>query len=240
MDNHFNTISNKYDGEIPEHIRLHLLEKKNSFTLKGLQKYRKSAIMGVDIGCGTGHYLSRIADHGYKMYGFDSSEGMVECAKVNNQYNNATIKAGDILHIPFPDNYFDFAYSINVFHHLTTREEQKTALMEVSRILKPGGVFFLHEINTDTFIFRFYMNYIFPLTNKIDDDKETELWVPIKWLENVDIPMLHFEDVVCYTFIPNFLPRFIFKVSIYIESFLEKFTMGKLGAHYMVTLTKNV
>ena len=28
--------------------------------------------------------------------------------------------------------------------------------------------------------------------------------------------------------------------TIYIESFLEKFTKGKLGAHFMLTLIKNV
>lgn len=49
----------------------------------------------------------------------------------------------DAVHLPFPDNSFDFVYSNAVLEHLEKPEE---AILELKRILEPGAISF-HEID---------------------------------------------------------------------------------------------
>lgn len=43
----------------------------------------------------------------------------------------------DILNLPHPDSFFDFAISIAVIHHLSTPERRVQAIREILRTLKP-------------------------------------------------------------------------------------------------------
>ncbi|MBU1078254.1 MAG: class I SAM-dependent methyltransferase [Spirochaetes bacterium] len=238
MKNHFDRIAQDYDKQIPKHIQTHLLKKKSAFMKKRLLAAGKRYRKGLDIGCGTGHYLKKMDHYGYRMTGFDFSKGMVQEAKKQNKGKNINITEGSILKIPHKASQFDFAYTINVMHHLPTLKKQKEALKEVYRILKPGGIFFIHEVNTDNPLFKFYMNYIFPMTSRIDDD-DTELWLSAKWIKKNPVKGFICEDILYFTFLPNFLPKFLFPLSVKLESHLEKITKGKQGAHYMALLKKS-
>lgn len=44
----------------------------------------------------------------------------------------------DILNLPHPDSFFDFAISIAVVHHLSTTGRRVEAIREILRTLKPG------------------------------------------------------------------------------------------------------
>ena len=58
----------------------------------------------------------------------------------------ATLSPFDGMRIPYPDAHFDLAYAACVFHHIP--EDQHVALLrEISRVLVPGGSFFLFEHN---------------------------------------------------------------------------------------------
>jgi len=46
--------------------------------------------------------------------------------------------------IPCPADYFDFAFSIAVIHH-NSLEDQDSLMLELARVLKPGGMLFLFE-----------------------------------------------------------------------------------------------
>lgn len=238
MNKHFDNIASKYDTLIPEHIRLHLLEKKTELMKKYIYKYFNNNVKGLDMGCGTGHYLNRMQKSGFIMSGFDSSKGMVKQSKINNKSIQNQIKTGSIVKIPFNKNKFDFAYCINVLHHLPSLDKQKQALQDIARILRPGGILFIHDMNTDNLLFKIYLKYIFPLTSSIDDD-EPDLWVSPKWIRKNPIQELSLLNIEYFTFFPNFLPKFIFKPMIKIEYFLEKITKNRYGAHYMAVLKKN-
>ena len=73
---------------------------------------------------------------------------------------------------PAADASYDFLYVINVLHHLASVDEQRRAFAELLRVLKPGGLLFVHEINTRNILFRFYMGYVFPSLNCIDEGVE--------------------------------------------------------------------
>lgn len=87
-----------------------------------------------DIGCGNGKNMQlRCEDITY--HGMDISEEMVNIC----QARGFNVIHGNILQIPFDDEYVDASMSIAVIHHLTTRDERVTAIRELIRITKPGG-----------------------------------------------------------------------------------------------------
>ncbi|MDP2934613.1 MAG: methyltransferase domain-containing protein [bacterium] len=66
----------------------------------------------------------------------DFSENLIRIAK---EKNGDRFIVGDILSLPFSDNYFDSVWAIAVLHHIPTKKLRKCALSEIKRVLKPGG-----------------------------------------------------------------------------------------------------
>lgn len=96
-------------------------------------KKQKGKIL--DLGSGSGRNLVKTKG---KMYLVDFSEEMINLAKKKAKKENidAEFFVGDIIKLPFPDNFFDAAISIAVLHCLD-REQQKKAVKELYRVLKP-------------------------------------------------------------------------------------------------------
>lgn len=86
-----------------------------------------------DIGCGNGRFILSRDDIQFE--GCDASQGMVDICNERG----LKVKYGNLTDLPFPDNYFDGLICIAVLHHLSTEERRKTAIKELTRILKPGG-----------------------------------------------------------------------------------------------------
>ena len=126
---------------------------------------------GLDVGCGQGAYVARMRELGFDVHGIDMSAGQVRLA-ARNVGGEGIVQVGSVLDIPSADASYDFLYIINVLHHLNSVEEQRRAFRELLRVLKPGGLLFVHEINTRNILFRFYMGYVFPSLNCIDEGVE--------------------------------------------------------------------
>ena len=141
-----------------------------------------------------------------------------------------------MLRIPAADGSHDFAYVINVLHHLSSVEEQRLAFAELVRVLRPGGVLFVHEINTRNILFRFYMGYVFPSLNCIDEGVERWL-LPHLMTVYTDVPVA---DIRYFTFLPDFLPRRLVRLLTPIERLLEASPLGAYSAHYMAVLRKPI
>jgi SAM-dependent methyltransferase len=176
-----------------------------------------------------------MSGYGYRMWGIDTSEGMLAQARKNGIAQAFAVVRGSAQALPFADGSFDFSYSINVLHHLRSREEQREALREMARVVKPGGLFFIQEINADNAVFRFYMTVLFPLTNRIDGDRP-DLWVPGDWLRKAKIRGVQFREAFYFTFIPHTLPDSWIPAAVKIEATLERLTAGRLGAHALFVL----
>lgn len=103
-----------------------------------LQKMQAQPHGGVlEIGCGTADHLF-ILSQAWKVrgQGFDRSEGMIGQAQEKNP--GLELSLGDAsARFPYPDDAFDFAYSVNVIHYIP---DLGSYLREAARILKPGGV----------------------------------------------------------------------------------------------------
>ncbi|HOV88325.1 MAG TPA: class I SAM-dependent methyltransferase, partial [Syntrophobacteraceae bacterium] len=54
-----------------------------------------------------------------------------------------SLYVGDVLALPYRDDSLDAVFAFGVLHHVP---DWRTALHEISRVLKPGGAYFLEEI----------------------------------------------------------------------------------------------
>jgi 2-polyprenyl-3-methyl-5-hydroxy-6-metoxy-1,4-benzoquinol methylase/uncharacterized membrane protein YbhN (UPF0104 family) len=235
---HFDDIAAGYEEQIPLHIRERLLDRKISFMQRRLEEAgMRPGARGIDVGCGQGWYACEMAARGYRMDALDQAADQIAHAR---QYAAArqcgvTFQATDAERLPFADGAFDFAYSINVIHHVIDPAKREKVLEEIVRVLKPGGIFFLHEINTENPLFRFYMSYFFPLMCEIDEGTE-------RWIKPTRLPAVPggtWSDHVDYfTFLPDFTPRPVLDALRDVEGWLERSPLRSWSAHYVARLTK--
>jgi 2-polyprenyl-3-methyl-5-hydroxy-6-metoxy-1,4-benzoquinol methylase len=236
---HFDRIASEYDEQIPRHVRDRLLERKIAIMQRRLEECGIGAgAAGLDVGCGQGWYAIEMARKGYRMSAFDQSAGQVELARRHaaEQAVAVDFTAIDAAAMPFADQSFDFAYSINVIHHIVDLETRQRALAEIIRVLRPGGVFFLHEINVENPLFRTYMGYVFPFLRSIDDG--TERWIKPSLLPQVQGAAWRAE-VDYFTFMPDFMPPALLRAMAGMERWLERSPLRRWSAHYTARLVKS-
>lgn len=87
----------------------------------------------LEVGCGTGLILSRVAHEARRAEGVDLSPGMLELAKKRG----LDVREGSATELPYPDASFDVVYSFKVLAHVPDIEK---ALSEMARVCRPGGV----------------------------------------------------------------------------------------------------
>lgn len=64
--------------------------------------------------------------------------------KYSQKFNFAVnLSASDIGHLPYRDETFDWAISVATYHHVKGEKERQAALIELRRVLKPGGEAFI-------------------------------------------------------------------------------------------------
>lgn len=104
--------------------------------------------LGLDAGCGAGHDLVRIADGGAEIIGFDLSDGVEVARRLTVHRPNVHVVQGDLNHLPFRPEIFDFVYSFGVLHHLS---EPFRGFRNLARTLKPGAalITYLYEDFSD-------------------------------------------------------------------------------------------
>jgi ubiquinone/menaquinone biosynthesis C-methylase UbiE len=99
----------------------------------------------LDLACGTGIYLQNqmefFKDKNINWYGLDASRDMLE--KAREKIVGASFVDGVAENMPFEPNKFDFIVNNYAFHHFTQKAE---ALDEITRVLKVGGIFEMHNI----------------------------------------------------------------------------------------------
>jgi len=94
----------------------------------------------VDIGCGSGSFVKRAQLLGYLAQGLEFDPQAVE--KAQRQHIN--VSQGALPDTGLPSSHFDAVSLSHVIEHL---HEPVRALREISRILKPGGFFWLSTPN---------------------------------------------------------------------------------------------
>lgn len=229
---HFDDIADAYDVQIPESRRHALLDRKTAL-MREIIEQRGVGRRGLDVGCGQGAYVERMRALGFDVDGIDASAGQIQLAE-RHVGKGSVVRVGSVLDIPAAEHDFDFLYIINVLHHLPSEEDQRRAFAELFRVLRPGGLLFVHEINTRNILFRFYMGYVFPSLNCIDEGVERWL-LPHRMEPFTDTPVA---EVRYFTFLPDFIPQTMARILRPVEQLLERSPLKPYSAHYMCVFVK--
>ncbi|WP_225769006.1 class I SAM-dependent methyltransferase [Inquilinus sp. Marseille-Q2685] len=110
-------------------------------TLERTRHYLRDGDAVFEFGCGTGTTALRLASSVGRILATDISAEMIAIARGKAEAAgcaNADFRVATPDAMPCPDGTFDVALGFNVLHLVAARE---TALRNVHRLLKPGGIF---------------------------------------------------------------------------------------------------
>ncbi len=105
---------------------------------------RESRVL--DVGCGTGYGSAYLAETAVGVTGFDISKAAVRLAR--RKYSRPRFYVMDAQKLGFPDASFDFIISTENFEHL---RDQRGHLVELRRVLRPGGLLLIGTPNPEMF-----------------------------------------------------------------------------------------
>jgi len=102
----------------------------------------------IDVGCGVGGSTRRLSyESGCLVTGIDLSDEYIDVAErltqLLNMQERVKFKAASAMELPFEDNTFDGAWSIQMNMNI---EDKSGWLSEVYRVIKPGGRAVLYEV----------------------------------------------------------------------------------------------
>lgn len=86
----------------------------------------------LEVGCGTGLVLERVAHFADEAIGMDLSPAMLERARARG----LSVVEGSATALPFDDESFDVAYTFKVLAHIPEADQ---CLSEMVRVVRPGG-----------------------------------------------------------------------------------------------------
>lgn len=131
----YNLAAKEYDSKA---AYLNSFEKKQVIPLLGELDGKKI----LDVGAGTGRLTVMLRDHRAEVVALDVSEKMLEELHRKNKHIQTVV--GDAESLPFPDNDFDIVTAAFLIVHL---KNPTRFFDEVYRVLKPGGLFLVTNIN---------------------------------------------------------------------------------------------
>jgi SAM-dependent methyltransferase len=95
---------------------------------------------GLDAACGFGRHLFYAREFGARMVGVDFSEAIKSAGTVMAGRDGAALVKGNLYHLPFKQEAFDFIYCLGALHHLPDPERGFQSLLPH---VKPGGAVFI-------------------------------------------------------------------------------------------------
>jgi ArsR family transcriptional regulator len=132
----------------------------DTFHLEGMLSLLNPAWIVADIGTGTGAMLPLLAPHVQKVIAVDPSEAMLSGARVRVQncgLTNVDVRSGAAEELPIDKASVDAALLTLV---LTYTADPPAVLREIRRILKPGGIVLVIDLQPhDVELFREKLNH---------------------------------------------------------------------------------
>ena len=96
----------------------------------------------LEVGFGSGLFAVAFARAGAEVHGLEVNPVLLDIARENSKRDGAAVdlKVYDGRKFPYPDNFFDYAFSTSVLEHVSNPRE---VLAEIARVLKRGGKCYL-------------------------------------------------------------------------------------------------
>jgi SAM-dependent methyltransferase len=222
----FDRIAHEYDEAFAPHVVEHYLAKRVAYITERVPHGR-----GLDVGCGTGILAGRLADAGLAMTGIDPSQGMLD-VMAESRPGVAGVRA-DGTELPFDDGTFDLAITVAALHHVADPADVRRTLMEMVRVLRPGGRIVIWDHNPKNPYWKLLMA-------RVPQDDGSERLVPeeeiLGGLLDGGAEILGCDQL---GLVPDFVPRSLIRVAQAAERVTER-TPGlrRLCAHNVVLASK--
>jgi SAM-dependent methyltransferase len=115
----------------------------------------------LDVGCGTGWIVRRLAAAGARAVGVDPLDDALERARAEDPDGGGRYLAAGAQALPFDDASFDAVVFFNSLHHVP-EGDLDVALAEAARVLRPSGMLYIQEPLAE--------GEFFELTRAVDDE----------------------------------------------------------------------
>ena len=137
---------------------------------------------GLEVGCGTGHWLKTLAPRVDRIIGLDSSSGMLHqvCALTGP----VELVCGSADFLPFAGSSFDLIFVVNALHHFA----DKQGFVERARhLLRPGGALAIIGLDVPSAIGHWVIYDYFPETIPYDQSR-FPLWEQVQsWMQEAGL-----------------------------------------------------
>ena len=141
-----------FDEVAPEWDRMRELffsesVREKALAVAGVQRGKTAA----DIGAGTGFITEGLVNRGVRVIAVDQSEAMLEIMRKKfGGVETVEYRLGEAESLPVSDGNVDYVFANMYLHHV---EEPSKAVLEMVRILKPGGRLVITDLDEHPFEF---------------------------------------------------------------------------------------
>ena len=117
---------NQFKDSLPKHL-----------ILKSLLNFNTKETKILDVGCGYGYLVERLANQGFEAYGCDISPEAIKKGK-NKFGQKLNIKCADLaINLPYEELYFDVVCCFGVFQYLPSKS--KLAFNQIKKVVSKNG-----------------------------------------------------------------------------------------------------
>ncbi len=171
---HYNKVAELYVENLAYPHTIQYMEYLDKCLIQAISRYNAGSLGNVaEICCGKGEAVILLGDKMEHAVAVDISTVMLNYAVSEQEGNNKiTFVQGDATTLPLATSMFDTAVMLGGIHHVGDREN---LFKEVSRILKPGGLFIYREPVSDFFLWRLIRYFIYRISNALDHNTECPL-----------------------------------------------------------------
>ena len=183
-----------------------------------LSKLKKSTKI-LDCGCGNGRNYKFLTEHGFDVYGTDTSPKVISNNKKKFKKYKKKFKSGDIRALEFKENFFDVIISEASLYYQGIENIKKT-IEKFHYLLKPGGIIRVYTKSINDNFFKTF-----------DKRKSTEYKVKKNhWEKGLTLSFLTLKDV------KKFFKQFKeLKIGIEEFNYIDK---NKKHSFYIITAKK--
>ena len=121
------------------------LRKQHDFVLNQMAQIEGARHI-LDVGCGAGVTAVALAQAGYEVSGLDIAPRMIGLAQQWAQHEGVRcdFNVASARHLPYVDGQFDVVFALGLLSNL---QDDRTALAEMRRVLRPGGTLLVTVAN---------------------------------------------------------------------------------------------
>lgn len=113
-----------------------------AYVLRYLESHGNGRLL--DVGCGPGILLARLARSRFDLFGIDRSAAMIEEAEARTAHHPIHLKVGQVEHLPYPSGFFDVILALGVLEYVPDID---AAIAELARVARPNAIILVSMLN---------------------------------------------------------------------------------------------